>query len=105
MNAMDAKRAVERNRTMVWNLPPQDDVLKLLEEASYDWHFDYQCDNLPGVLISANTFEPIFALLRHNSFNGSLIIGFLDGLPFDMIGRNAADSFEDCGDGTFKIKR
>jgi len=82
----------------------QDHVLKLLDEAITDWLCDYTCDNLPSVILSASTLEPIFALLRHNNFSGSLIVGFYDGVPFSMVGRSAEDSFEDTGDDTFRIK-
>ena len=82
----------------------QDHVLKLLRDAISDWHCDYNCDPLSSVILSASTLEPIFALLRHNNFSGSLIVGFYDGVPFSMVGRSAEDSFEDTGDDTFRIK-
>ena len=82
----------------------QDHVLKLLDDAITEWICDYTCDPLPRVILSASTLEPIFALLRHNEFRGSLIIAFYGGTPIDMVGRSAEDSFEDTGNDTFRIK-
>ena len=79
-------------------------VLKLLDDAITDWICDYQCDDLPGVFISAGTLEPIFATARHNEFDGSLVVAFRDGIPIGMIARGKEDSFEDLGNDTLRIK-
>ncbi len=82
----------------------EDHVLKLLDEAITEWLCDYGIDDLPPVILSASTLEPIFALLRHNEFRGSLIVAFYDGIPMGMVGRGAEDSFEDAGNNAIRIK-
>lgn len=86
------------------HMTPEQHVLKLLDAAITEWICDYQCDDLPGVFISANTLEPIFALLRHQQFRGSVIVAFYDGIPIGMVGRSAENTFEDVDGNSFRIK-
>lgn len=86
------------------NMTPEQHALKLLDDAITEWICDYKCDDLPGVFISANTLEPIFALLRHQEFCGSVIVAFHDGIPIGMVGRDAKSTFEDVDGKSFRIK-
>jgi hypothetical protein len=82
----------------------EQDALQLIDDAIVEWTCDYESVDLPDVLMSANTLEPIFALARHQIFTGSVIVYFRRGRPNALMARNAEDSFEDLGGGRSRLK-